>query len=216
MKYICLFSLLMCLIISGCSTSVSPRSALESELHSQVHSFYQAVLNKNSDMVYSFLASELGESFDKNSFRAYFIENYDIFLEYAELLEEDNPVFEITSQPEGDVCGSLQMEFDDNGNWKLSSLPDKLFSPEEQKKYMINILQTNVFSTVLNEYAERHPDLTGSQQRIIRRRIQSPNLSPDNIHFSGNQVVITIPETAVIRMECASKAWRLVQCNLLR
>ncbi len=215
MKFIYLFSVFICLLVSGCSSPVSPKAALETELHSEIHAFYQAVLDKNSDAVYTYLSADLGDRYDKPSFKAYFTENYDIFLEYAEMIEEDDVAFEISSQPRGDVCGSLQMEFDENGDWKLSSLPGKLFSVEEQKQNIIHILQSNTFSLALNEYGERHPELNGAQQRTIRRKVQSESISPDNVHFSGNQVVITLPETAVIRMECASKAWRLVQCSLL-
>lgn len=209
-----IFALIL-FLLSGCSSSISPKTALESELQSQIQAFYHAVLDKNSDQVYSFISSDLGKKFDKRSFKTYFTENYDIFLEYAQMIRDDNMVFELSSQPEGDICGTLRMELDDDGNWRLSDLPDKLLSIEEQKQNIISILQSNIFSKALNDYGLRHPEFTGTEQRIIRRGIQFRNLSPDDIQFSGSQVIITLPENAVIRMECTSKAWRLVQCSLL-
>lgn len=208
--------LFIALVIVGCSGYESPENALQNELAGQIDDFYSAVKNKNVNRVYDMLADSYQLQFDKDEFPAFFAQNYEIFLEYAAAIRNDSNSFAVQAQPVGDPCGTLTLGFDQNGEWKILQTQDNFVSEEMHKEHLIRLVKSYQFSLALQEYARKHPELSGFQQRAILRTVASGDILPQNVQFTGNQALISMPDEIQILMTCTGKAWRLDQCNSLR
>lgn len=217
-KRTCVFVLIFALITSlgGCATSVSPKSAINEELRAQIEEFRAAVQNRNTDKLYSMMALNITSQLDKDQFTAYFNDNYEIFVEYAEALYDDSESFSIRAQIDDDPCGSLSLALDKNGQWKVDRNDFSSNDNFAHKRHLISLIQSYQFTLALQQYAKKTPELSSQKQRAILRTIAASDIQPENVTFSGNQAAIIIPDKVRIMMTCMGNAWRLDQCSSLR
>lgn len=216
MRFIRLVFLFIAVITAGCAGSEAPQTALQNNLNAQLNAFYAAVVSRNVNEVYSMLADSYKLQFDKEKFTALFEQNYEIFLEYASSIREDSNSFSLYAQAQGDPCATVMLGFDSNGDWRIAQTQDVFVSEEMHKTHLISLVKSLQFTSALQEYARKHPELSGFEQRSILRTIAAGDIQPQHVQFTGNQAVIMIPDEIQIFMTCTGKVWRLDQCNLLR
>ena len=162
------------------------------------------------------MSLNITSQFDKDQFAAFFDENDEIFIEYANALYDDSERFTIRAQIDDDPCGNLSMTLDNDGQWKVDRNDYTVHDDSTYKKQLISLVQSYQFTLALQQYAKKTPELSSQMQRAILRAIAASDIKPENVTFSGNQAAIVIPDKVRIMMTCTGNAWRLDQCSSLR
>ena len=177
-----------------------------------MQSFERAVKSRDADAVYALMSDNWKIQFSRESFRDYFNANYDVFVEYSERLASDPTALVIRAQFEGDPCGFVSWQTDSEGGWKLSSIPRTVKSVDERKAELAELLRSRSFMEGLEAYAAVHPEWSGERLRHVKRVMTFEEIGVENIEFSAQEAVITVPQTAVVRLSCGQDGWSIIQC----
>ncbi len=210
-----LFVLLLSLLVAGCAGSLTPQKAAFDEIHHQTDRFAQAVRAKNASLVYDLLDPAWSSQFDKNSFSSYFFDNYDIFVEYSSRISEQSQFDELSARMTDDPCAQILLAPDGNGQWQIVHVENNILAPDELRHSLIRALKTQQFLTMLDTCQQQHPEITASDLRHLKRVVAYDDIPDQNVVFSADNAVITIPQTARIQLICSPEGWRLAQCSLL-
>ena len=209
------------LFVTSCASTSSPRETMNGEIHAAISDFQNAVQRKDASAVWQMLDKSWKSQFTQAEFESFFLQNHDIFLEYAKILNEDanrsdlSQAFGFHARMKGDPCGSYQLVLNEHGEWKLSRIAEDFRSESEQKSDLLKAIKTQQFLALLDEYSRIHPELPKSSFRHIRRVLVYEDIPLDNVEFAATDAIVTVPQTARIRMKCDESGWRLVQCSLL-
>ena len=201
---------------AGCAGRNAPQVAAEADLRQFIAGFAEAVAQKDADAVYAMLGGNWHRAFDKGSFRTYFGENYDEFVELASQWHDDARPFSISGQWEGDPCASARFAFDDGGKWMLEDVPKAWEPPEDVRHALVQILKTQRFMRVLDEYFAQNPTISFAELRHVKRVIAYEPIPVDTIVLEGRHAVVDVPGTARLDLQCDAQGWRLRQCQLYR
>lgn len=210
-----LFVLFLSFLFAGCAGSITPHEAAIDEIHHQTGQFAQAVEAKNASLVYDLLDPSWKSQFDKSSFSSYFFENYDIFVEYSLKISEQTQFDELSARMTDDPCAQFRLGPDNNGQWRIVHVDNTILSPDELRHSLIRALKTQQFLTMLDTCQQQHPEISTSDLRHLKRVVAYDTIPDENVTFSADNAVITIPQTAKLHLICSPEGWRLAQCSLL-
>lgn len=205
-------SLLMGTFMLGCASAPPVREQVGQEVQRVVQSFEQAVKARDADAVYALMSDNWKIQYDRASFKDYFYANYDAFVEYSERLVSDPSVVTIRAQFEGDPCGFVSWQTDAEGGWKLASIPRAVKSVDERKAEVAQLVRSRGFMEGLEAYAAVHPEWSGERLRHVKRVMMFEEIGVENIEFSAQEAVITVPQTAIVRLSCGQEGWSIIQC----